>query len=105
MNDPGFVIKRLGAVEGSSADAEETLMDGYACALELEAERIRLERAFAELAHASAENHDSEGLRKLRALRLRITSTEEELAGLREVLSSVRQRFVAAGATGERAAS
>lgn len=97
MDDTGLVIQRVNALDESSPDAERTLMDGYAFALTLEGERTRLERRFAALAHALADDHDPARIPELRSLKQRISSTEAELARLREVLQAVRRRLVAAG--------
>jgi hypothetical protein len=97
MDDTGRVIQRVSALHESSPDPEGTLMDGYALALALEAERTRLERRFEQLAGALAEDHDPARLPELRALKQRIASTESDLARLREVLGAVRARLLAAG--------
>jgi hypothetical protein len=99
MDDTAHLIKRVNALHGSSPDAEDTLMDGYARALALEADRLRLEQRFAELAQALAGDHDSKRLPELRSLKQRISSTDEELALLRSVLTLVRQRLAAASAS------
>jgi hypothetical protein len=103
MDDTGLLIKRVNALNGSSPDAEDMLMDGYAHALELEAERVRLERRFAELAHTLGVERGSERLPELRSLKQRISVTDERLARLRAVLTAARQRLVAT--TPETAAS
>jgi hypothetical protein len=97
LDDTGLVIQRVNALEASSPDAETTLMDGYALALALEAERTRLERRFDALAQALAQDHDTSRLPELRSLKHRLASTEAELSRLRAVLRSVRGRLVAAG--------
>jgi hypothetical protein len=98
MDDTGLLIKRVDALIGSSPDAEDMLMDGYAHALELEAERVRLERRFSELAHTLGQERGSERLPELRSLKQRISKTEEQLARLRTVLTAARRRLVAATA-------
>jgi hypothetical protein len=97
MDDTGRVIQRVNAIHGSSPEAENTLMDGYAVALALEGERTRLERRFASLAQALTEDHDPSRLPELRSLKERISRTEEELNNLREVLGAGRRRLIAAG--------
>lgn len=71
---------------------DSTLTAGYAHALQLEAERWRLERRIgevaAELASSSADGHAQE----LAALVRRLTSANESLAALRTLLSSLRER-------------
>jgi tRNA C32,U32 (ribose-2'-O)-methylase TrmJ len=98
MDDTGRLITRVNALDAPSPDAEDTLMDGYAHALALEAERTRLEQRFEALAQALAEDRDAQRLPELRSLRQRISRTDEELARLREVLTEVRRRLVAASA-------
>lgn len=98
MDDTGRLINRVNALHASSSDAEDTLMDGYAHALALEAERTRLEHRFAVLAQAVAEDREGQRLQELRSLRERISSVDEELVRLRDVLTAVRRRLVAAGA-------
>jgi tRNA C32,U32 (ribose-2'-O)-methylase TrmJ len=97
MDDTRLVIQRINALQGSSPDAESALMDGYAFALALEGERTRLERRFASLAQALADDHDPVRISELRSLKERISRTEAELNTLREVLQSVRRRLLAAG--------
>jgi hypothetical protein len=94
MDDTGLLIKRVDALSGTAPDAEDMLMDGYAHALELEAERVRLERRFSELAHTFSQERGSE----LRSLEQRISKTEDQLARLRAVLMAARRRLVAATA-------
>jgi uncharacterized membrane protein YccC len=69
-------------------EMEHTLTDGYARALELEAERLRMERRIGELAHRLDGPDEVEELRDL-ALRLR--QTDDELASLRGVLADLQQ--------------
>jgi hypothetical protein len=96
--DTAHLIERVSALLGDSArDVEGTLTDGYAGALALEAERVRLERRFAELTRALADNQGSEGLPELRSLRHDISRTDDELSRLRSVLALVRERLTAAG--------
>ena len=96
MEDTRLLIQRVTALTDPSAEAEDTLMDGYARALELETERARLERRLDAAAHALAENHDPGDLPELGFLKQRITTMETELAHLRAVLGIVRRRLLAA---------
>jgi hypothetical protein len=98
MDDTGRLINRVTALDAPSPIAEDTLMDGYAHALALEAERTRLEQRFSTLAQAVAEDRDAQRLPELRRLRQQISRTDEELARLREVLAAVRRRLAAASA-------
>jgi hypothetical protein len=96
--DTARLIGRVRELLGNSGgDVERTLTDGYAGALALEAERVRLERRFAELTKALADGQDSGRLDELSSLRHRISRTDEELSQLRAVLALVRQRLTAAG--------
>jgi hypothetical protein len=96
--DTALLIDRVSELLGESrGDVERTLTDGYAGALALEAELARLERSFAELTRALADDQDSERLDELRSLRHRISRTDEELSQLRAVLARVRERLTAAG--------
>jgi hypothetical protein len=97
IDETKLVIQRMNALHEASPDAESTLMDGYAFALALEGERTRLERRFASLAQALAEDHDPARLPELRSLKERISRIEAELRNLREVLQAARRRLVAGG--------
>ena len=67
---------------------EHTLTDGYARALELESEMLRIERRIRELAHEIDHPDEAEELRGL-ATRLRLT--KESLESLRELLTDLKQ--------------
>jgi uncharacterized membrane protein YccC len=69
-------------------EMEHTLTDGYARALELEAERLRFERRIGELAH-SLDSPDE--VEELRDLALRLRKADDELASLRGVLAALQQ--------------
>jgi chromosome segregation ATPase len=72
------------------ARLEETLTDGYACALKLDAECARLERSIgtlaAELDHASGEQQARELSRAAR----RLARAKRDLAALRGLLAALR---------------
>ena len=77
----------LGAEEPTLARMEDTLTEGYAQALALEAERWRLERRIGEVAR---EGHtDPE---ELRSLGTRLSRADGELAQLRTLLGRLRER-------------
>jgi hypothetical protein len=76
-------------------DLEHTLTDGYARALELEAERLRLERRIGELAHR-LDGPEEAG--ELRELARRLRGTDDDLASLRDVLVPLQRRVDAARA-------
>jgi chromosome segregation ATPase len=75
----------------SVEQAENTLTDGYALALALDAERSRLSKRIGQLA---AENCDDahEKARELSSLAQRLAETDGELSHLRRSLASVRRR-------------
>jgi hypothetical protein len=98
MEETRMIIERVTALlDAPTPDAEATLMDGYARALELEGERARLERRVAELTTALSHGRDSDRLPELRSLRERIASADAEVSHLRAALSIVRRRVAAAG--------
>jgi hypothetical protein len=77
------------------ARMEETLTEGYAQALALEAERWRLERRLGEVARSGESDVQDE----LKTLGTRLTSADCELTKLRSLLGSLneRARLVRAG--------
>jgi DNA-binding FadR family transcriptional regulator len=73
-------------------EMEHTLTDGYARALELEAERLRLERRIGELAH----NLEGPGqVGELRRLAERLRTADDNLMALRQVLAELQRRVEA----------
>jgi hypothetical protein len=76
---------------------ERTLTDGYARALSLEAERWRLQRRIGELA-AGLEDGSDLAAGELAALSRRLSSTGDELSGLRRRLRALRARVAGAPA-------
>jgi hypothetical protein len=76
-------------------ELEHTLTDGYAEALRLEGERLRLERRIGELAHGVDGREQADELRDL-AERLR--GADEDLSSLRELLQLLQRRVEAARA-------
>jgi predicted nucleic acid-binding Zn-ribbon protein len=81
--------------EGSGAPArdplEATLTEGYAAALELDGERMRLERRIEELTAKLAEGGVNRP-QELRKLIGRLDTAEEDLAELRDLLAELRSR-------------
>jgi hypothetical protein len=71
---------------------EHTLTDGYARALALEAERVRLERRMGELAGGLHETSGDGHAAELASVARRLADAEEELTRLRDVLGSLRDR-------------
>src|SRR5919108_4871826 len=74
---------------GFLARLEHTLTDGYARALALEAERVRLERRMGELANGLHRESGEAPTAELATVAGRLTDAEEELARLRGVLESL----------------
>lgn len=78
----------LADAEPTLAELEETLTQGYAEALALEAERLRIERRLGEVARSATADHAAE----LRSLGSRLNSTDGELVRLRTTLGALRDR-------------
>src|ERR671936_2970687 len=74
---------------GELTEMEHTLTDGYARALQIEAERLRLERRIGELAHL-IDGPDEAG--ELRRLAHRLRTADEDLASLRDLLGELQRR-------------
>lgn len=70
---------------------ERTLADGYACALQIEAERLRLRRRLEERAASLGETPGSERAGEVTVLAQGIARTDAELAELREALLNLRE--------------
>lgn len=80
-----LTLPEHGAGAPSIDTIETTLTDGYAAALELEAERWRIERRLGEVARA-------EDVREFARLSQRLESADGELAGLRSLLRNLQAR-------------
>jgi len=78
----------LGADEPTLEHVEDTLTEGYATALTLEAERLRLQRRIGEVARAATGDHAAE----LRSLGSRLKNADGELEQLRAVLGTLYDR-------------
>jgi hypothetical protein len=70
---------------------ERTLTDGYAHALNLEAERTRLERRIVEVAHGLQRGETSEKVRELTTLAKRLDTNGGDLTKLRGLLGQLRR--------------
>jgi hypothetical protein len=81
-----------GAGAPSLAAIESTLTDGYAAALELDAERWRIEQRLGEVARDSGEVSAHGVADELAALSRRLESAEGELARLRSLLRVLQAR-------------
>ena len=71
---------------------DATLTDGYAHALQLEAERARIERRIGEVLAALPQESHSAPEPELVALAERLTAANENIAALRALLRSLRDR-------------
>ena len=78
---------------------ERTLTDGYAHALSLEAERLRLERRMSELAGELHDGNREQKAKELVQVSRRISRAGAEIERLRETLSVLRARATAVRAT------
>jgi len=99
MADLAPLLERItGLLKNRSADPgkplvtemEDTLTDGYARALEIESERLRLERRIGHLAHRVEGWEDAE---ELRALAGRLRDVDLELDGLRGQLGALHKHL------------
>ena len=72
----------------SFTDVEHTPTDGYAAALELERERLRIERRMTELARTV---DDPEEAGELRGLAAKLTGTEAQISEIRMLLVELRR--------------
>jgi hypothetical protein len=73
------------------AEIEDTLTSGYAAALQLEAERWRIERRIAEVAGLLGDG-EGDGTTELAKLARRLTSADADLSRLRGMLGTLRIR-------------
>ena len=71
-------------------EMEDTLTDGYARALQLESERLRLERRIGELAHSFDGLEDADELKSLAG---RLRDVDAELDGLRSQLDALQKHL------------
>jgi ABC-type phosphate transport system auxiliary subunit len=77
--------------DAAVARIEETLTDGYARALQLEGERLRLERRFGELARDLEAGDGGRHAEELAGLSRRLARAEGDLSHLRARLVELRQ--------------
>jgi ABC-type phosphate transport system auxiliary subunit len=81
-----------GAEAPTLARMENTLTEGYAQALALEAERWRLERRLGEVARSLESGDGSSFVEELSSLAKRLTSADGELTKLRSLLGTLHER-------------
>ena len=105
MDDISTLLSRIDSLlqsptEGDSPDVrahmETTLTDGYARSLALEAEHWRLQREIGAIAAALADGREESHAKELAPLARRLAHSEQELAGLRDMLASLRVRIALA---------
>jgi len=70
------------------ASVEDTLTEGYAKALALEAERLRIERRLGEVARDATPDHAAE----IRSLGSRLIAADGQLEELRSLLGTLNER-------------
>jgi hypothetical protein len=87
-----LIAPTSGAAAPTLASLEDTLTEGYAQALALEAERWRLERRLGEVARTAADPATSSLAEELSALAKRLTRADGELQNLRSLLGSLHER-------------
>src|SRR5215218_4600419 len=71
---------------------DETLTAGYATALQLEAERWRIERRLGEVAAEVGDGRTDGGVDELTSLARSLTEANAHIATLRKLLASLRDR-------------
>jgi ABC-type phosphate transport system auxiliary subunit len=81
------------------ARVERTLTDGYAHALSLEAERLRLERRMTELAGELRDGNEQQKAKELAQVSRRISRAGAEIDRLRGTLSQLRAHATAVRVT------
>jgi hypothetical protein len=98
-------IDELLALRGTAPreEIERALTDGYAHALGIEAERMRLERELGATAVA-LEAADGPQATRISEIARRIVAANEDLSGLRAKLSALRSHAFAVPASGPAAA-
>ena len=86
--DPSAVLERI----------ETTLTDGYAAALQLEGERLRLEKRIGEIATDLRTGDSARKAAEISRLATRLSRADADLTRLRELLRTLRVRHAAARA-------
>jgi hypothetical protein len=87
-----LIAPTSGATAPTLASLEDTLTEGYARALALDAERWRLERRLGEVARTAGGPDTSSLAEELSALARRLTRADGELSHLRTLLGSLHER-------------
>jgi chromosome segregation ATPase len=86
------INQMMEAPEADIADLERTLTDGYAHALSLEAEQLRLEKQIAEVTEGLHKGDAKKKAAELLTLARRLDGKTGELARLRARLAELRRR-------------
>jgi hypothetical protein len=92
--DLSSLLAQIEAVYGSDLDVESierTLTDGYAYALELEAERWRLERKIGEVARLITGDSTVDRASEIATLSQRLSRADGDLTELRRRLTTLRR--------------
>jgi hypothetical protein len=92
--DLSTLLDRIDAALGADLDVdaiEHTLTDGYAYALELEAERLRLERRIGDVARGISQADAADRATELSELSDRLARADGDLLELRGHLTTLRQ--------------
>lgn len=102
MPDHAYILRQIEALlepgrTPALEELEDTLTSGYAAALALEAERWRIERGLAEAAATLGEGEDGR-TEELATLGQRLRVAADDLARLRSLLGTLRDRTDAARA-------
>jgi hypothetical protein len=82
--------------DASRARVERKLTDGYASAMSLEAERLRIERRIGEVAAQVSVRNRGAKTEELEDLSLRLRRASDDLRHLRGLLATLRRRVSAA---------
>ena len=85
-------LMALAQSEAPLAEIEHTLADGYAHALQLEAERMRIQKRLGEIAAALADDASEENVLEISQLANRLSSADSDLNELRAMLGTLRDR-------------
>lgn len=83
------------AAEAPLVELEHTLTAGYAAALELEAERLRVERRIGEAATMLGEGAGTAKAHEIAKLARKLSSTDADLSRLRLLLVALREQAAA----------
>jgi hypothetical protein len=103
MTDHADILRQIQALLDAATPAldelEDTLTSGYAAALALEAEHWRIERGIAETAATLGSEVEVHGrTQELARLGQRLSAAADDLASLRTMLGTLRERADAARA-------